>query len=874
MKNNFTWEMFDLRFIKSIVYSEKTRQDLRPKREMNDVILLLPFIDRIVPYPDEKFVRHYRNELIEYFFARSTHLVNITKILEQKNYRGVKIGSMEEMLFNLRQLRLTSTVLTVIISELNKQGKSIPIDEDVSIFTYPKSIDLSKLAPKELSLYDYQMDAVDSLKDYFITKDEHAGILVMPTGSGKTRVATRFLLQEMVGRGYQVVWLTHRSMLIEQTADSIYSAAPIIKYQNPSKESFKMVCISGQHATIRALEHDDDVMIFSVQTLCQNIPYLQAILHKKVIIIVDEAHHTLAPSYQLILKTIKGLCPDWKLLGLTATPVRMADEDTKRLMKLYENMVIYNISMSTLIAKGILATPNYISVDTNIDFDTTISLDERAYIKKWGELSPRLMEYVAQTAERNELIVRTYLDRREEFGKTLIFALNSTHCISLCEALQKNGVRCDYIYCAHPGNEEKISRFKSGELDVLVNINVMTEGSDVPDIQTVFLTRPTSSDVLLMQMIGRGMRGKDCGGTETINIVDFHDIWGNFAAWLNPVFLIPEPPETDKGGGVVRKKHPKSQVPWAMVRELFESVKTSFADTLFADSVLPSGWYDIFDEDGNDTKVLVFESQLDGYKMLWKERESWKSDVRFDSLAAWNRYFGGFGWVPSLQELQFVIDYYRLSNEMPHLYPFTDRMKIDAAFVGKHLREINARLSDVDDEISRLYRANSEVISSVYGSLDKYAEKVNDFIRYPDGQRPIGMKIDELPFEYLTLDPTPVYDINELVHEVVGEMFGGVFAELPPINWTDRPYSTYFGVYSWPANKAVGQDYIRINCVLNSKDVPRETVKYVLYHELLHKENHKHDKEFRSLEHKYPDFTVHEHFLAFTFPKFDLKYAL
>jgi superfamily II DNA or RNA helicase len=153
------------------------------------------------------------------------------------------------------------------------------------------------------------------------------------------------------------------------------------------------------------------------------------------------------------------------------------------------------------------------------------------------------MERMAKTTKRNVLIARTYTERRAEFVKTLIFALNSTHCISLCEELIKQGIRCDYIYCAHPGNEDKISRFrkKDGDLDVLVNINIMTEGSDVPDIQTVFLTRPTSSDVLLMQMIGRGMRGVGCEGTKTVNIVDFNDVWGSFTNWLNPKFVCNSP---------------------------------------------------------------------------------------------------------------------------------------------------------------------------------------------------------------------------------------------------------------------------------------------------------------------------------------------
>ena len=128
---------------------------------------------------------------------------------------------------------------------------------------------------------------------------------------------------------------------------------------------------------------------------------------------------------------------------------------------------------------------------------------------------------------------------------------------------------------------------------MLVNINVMTEGNDVPDIQTVFLTRPTSSDVLLMQMIGRGMRGVGSGGTESVNVVDFHDNWGSFASWLNPEFLIKtemeiEEPEECAG----HKRKPGQMVPWAMIRELLDGVQTAIAtgDQLSAFSALPLGW--------------------------------------------------------------------------------------------------------------------------------------------------------------------------------------------------------------------------------------------------------------------------------------------
>ena len=83
-------------------------------------------------------------------------------------------------------------------------------------------------------------------------------------------------------------------------------------------------------------------------------------------------------------------------------------------------------------------------------------------------------------------------------------------------SLNGRGIRSEYIYTHNKNNVEVIERFRNNKaengVDVLININMLTEGSDIPDINTVFLTRPTSSDTLLMQMVGRGMRGSACGG--------------------------------------------------------------------------------------------------------------------------------------------------------------------------------------------------------------------------------------------------------------------------------------------------------------------------------------------------------------------------
>lgn len=100
------------------------------------------------------------------------------------------------------------------------------------------------------------------------------------------------------------------------------------------------------------------------------------------------------------------------------------------------------------------------------------------------------------------------------------------------------------------------------------------------------------------------------------------------------------------------------------------------------------------------------------------------------------------------------------------------------------------------------------------------------------------------------------------------------YGEVPSVSWTNRFLESYFGKYTYPIDGSEGKDFIKINLVLNSSSVPREVVKYVIYHELLHKNNRTHNSAFREKEHLYPNWTEHERFLENKFPKFNIKYAL
>lgn len=318
MVKKFTWSEFPTKFLKAVVYSDKTPKALRPQVEYDDNTLLTVYMDEICLYPYDGFVKKYKAEIDNYFFADSNRLVSVCKRFEKLNYGGIKVTNNEDMLMKIRQKRCTSTLCQCYVRELLLYGKKNDGDDE-SLFKGEKVIDLQLAEKEEIAMFPYQKKAIEKLKAYFVDEDKQSGILVMPTGSGKTRTSVYFLLQDMISNGYQVIWLTHRAMLIEQTANTFYRLSPLIKDNNEDMEEFKMVCISGQHSNVKIMEEDDNLIISSVQSLCNNTEYLPNILGEKVVIVVDEAHHTIAPSYRRIIDKIREYCPWSKLLGITAT---------------------------------------------------------------------------------------------------------------------------------------------------------------------------------------------------------------------------------------------------------------------------------------------------------------------------------------------------------------------------------------------------------------------------------------------------------------------------------------------------------------------------------------------------------------------------
>ena len=212
------------------------------------------------------------------------------------------------------------------------------------------------------------------------------------------------------------------------------------------------------------------------------------------------------------------------MLGLTATPFRTAESEKGYLKKVFPDDVIYQIDLRTLINRGILSEPIFKEIKT--DFDMTKILDEKEldHIKFFDidSIGRSTAKTIAQNSKRNHCIVDHYIENKSKYKQTLVFALNIDNAIALNSLFKRKGIKSEYVVSsirdANTGvsisskdNKEKIARFRSGDLEVLVNVNILTEGTDLPEVRTVFLARPTISTILMTQMIGRGLRGLKSG---------------------------------------------------------------------------------------------------------------------------------------------------------------------------------------------------------------------------------------------------------------------------------------------------------------------------------------------------------------------------
>jgi len=510
---------------------------------------------------------------------------------------------------------------------------------------------LARQRPSTRIEASHQTEALAKLRAWYetTTAGPAGALLVLPTGGGKTFTAVRFLCRHPLSDGYKVLWLAHTHHLLEQALDAFgkrddpNEEMEVGSIHEP-KERLKARVVSGTpgHSKVAHITPQDDVIICTLQSAVRAYRDRHHALrsfidsaHGKLLVVFDEAHHAPAPSYTQFLVALRSELPQLKLLGLTATPMYNDQRREGWLPKLFPQGIVYQVSPAKLIAAGILSKPIVTSCQTH--FTPSFNPTEFARWKEtFQDLPEGIVSQLAENQTRNAAIVRTYLEERERFGKTIIFADRWFQCEYLSEKLREKGVKADVIYShvdakgstpeernrrARDDNARVLSRFRSNELEVLINVRMLTEGTDVPSVQTVFVTRQTTSPILLRQMVGRALRGPKFNGTPSANIVMFIDDWREAIQWAE--FEEIWSPEAADAVTTSRKALPLRLVSIDLVRRLARRMESGASEPMRFVQLLPLGWYvPEFDVEvaGSDDStharqmVLVYEDERQAYE--------------------------------------------------------------------------------------------------------------------------------------------------------------------------------------------------------------------------------------------------------------------
>lgn len=381
-------------------------------------------------------------------------------------------------------------------------------------------------------LHDYQEQVVGRIRELLTgPSDNRRGMVTLPTGAGKTRVAIEAVVHLVTsGRLHgRVIWIGQTEELCEQAVQGWSYVWRAIGSGPLQITRFWGGTNTAEEAALGVFQ----VVVCTIDKLTNavDLPKYDWLPHP-ALIIIDEAHGAITPSYTQVLtwlgetRTVRGL--ETPLLGLTATAFRGTNEpETDRLVKRFGSNKLdagvfgdeepYEFLQRT----GVLARVRQKTLE---GMDIDLSEKERAHLNQMRQLSRGVESAVGQNSHRNRVIIESLTSQPEDWT-TLLFASSVEHANALAAELSYYDVPAHPI---HSGTDAALRRryieqFRAGEVRVLTNYNVLAQGFDAPRVQAVYVTRPTFSPNLYQQMIGRGLRGPRFGGSEEVLIVNVAD---------------------------------------------------------------------------------------------------------------------------------------------------------------------------------------------------------------------------------------------------------------------------------------------------------------------------------------------------------------
>lgn len=326
---------------------------------------------------------------------------------------------------------------------------------------------------KEIKLFDYQEDMKERIEKALRL---HRSVMAqMPTGTGKTYLLTAVIDSFVSNKPKEKVWIVaHRRELVSQIDETVR------KFHSYSASN-----TSSLLSSVKAM---------SIQWLMRHYDEIE---EEPGMIVIDEAHHALAKTYKEMWERF----PNAKFLGLTATPCRLNGKGFTNLF----DVLVQSWDVPEFISKGRLATFDFVSIKS--DGVTQRLIDSLQKRGADGDYQNKEMDMLLNKKPSIERLYRSL----EEFGKDrkgIVYAINISHAQKITKLYQEHGVKAIAIDSKTPAAERQqdIEAFKKGDIQVLVNVDIFSEGFDCPDVEFVQLARPTLSLAKYLQMVGRGLR--------------------------------------------------------------------------------------------------------------------------------------------------------------------------------------------------------------------------------------------------------------------------------------------------------------------------------------------------------------------------------
>lgn len=743
--------------------------------------------------------------------------------------------------------------------------------------------------------FSYQEQAwanLDDLRNARTTATSRGGLVVLPTGAGKTYTLVRWLVDAMAGQPeLRVLWVADRQELVDQAARTFVEVARTLP--SSFQRRLRRIHAGAGQATMLA-EWDLDVAVTTRQSLRGRMDAttqkrLARFLERPTVVVVDEAHHAVAPTYEDLLDFIQARANP-VLVGLTATPWPSGYGATGRLRRRFP-VPIAAVDVMELIRSGVLARPLLHTIHTGERIELT---DDERRVLGGGDVPPSVLRRL-DLDRRNNLLVNTWLDRRDEWGKTLVFAVDIEHADRLHRRFVDAGVDALVVHSrSEMARDVALRRFREASGDtVLISVGMLTEGVDLPNAQTAFLSRPTTSRVLMRQMIGRVLRGTKTGGGEVAHVVDLRDRWTDDVEVLSAV-EIPLGMSTPTGHAgptdpehrlpPVRDEISGEPIPEDVLYRVMRSYQERMAlqpglGTMTSATLV--GFYRL-----DDLNVPVFDhtrprfEQLIARELAHDKKGNASPLDLFDDLPIPR---------PVRGDVRAVVDYLRSQRIAPPLEKIKTVFSVRA--VAHELASAGA-MTPVEQRAWLLDRYESTLARTSIPSFQAFYEQVHQellSLEPVEGQPtfdpenpPVPARTGDAKLRHATDRHLPAL-LQSVIAEAQTLLVGEDVAYLdllqspPKVDWTTEPVRSTWAYWTVRIRgRGRGKPIIRVNRALSAPrtQIPDDVLRFLLWHELVHHllPGQGHDAEFRRLETLWPDSDKHDAFIDALPERYDLRW--